>query len=96
LVEEYSHARGKLNHVIEKMSRFQASCQIISNAQSFQGLRAEDGKVVFTRSQAQPHANLEGLLDHSQLKETLEEKQRLAGEVQSLRERLSALAPHLF
>jgi hypothetical protein len=96
LAEEYSDARGKLNHVTEKLARFQSACQIIVNPQSFQSLRVEEGKLVFNKPPTQPTGNLDGLLDHSQLKEVIEEKQRLAGEVQRLRQRLVGLTPHLF
>jgi len=96
LVEEYSDLRGKLNHVIEKLNRFQSSCQVIMNPQTFQSLRVEHGKLVFNKYQPQVQGNLEGLLDHSQLKEVIEEKQRLTDEVKALRDRLTAVAPHLF
>jgi len=96
LVEEYSHAKGKLNHVIEKLNQFQASCAIMANAQSFQSLRVQDGKLSFNRFAPQPHGSLDGLLNHSQLTEVVEEKYRFTEEVKSLRDRLVAVAPHLF
>jgi hypothetical protein len=54
LVEEYGHARGKLNQVAEKLNRFQASCQIINNHQPFQSLRMENGKLIFSCTDVSP------------------------------------------
>jgi hypothetical protein len=98
LAEEYSHTRGKLNHVSEKLNHFYISCQAIGNQQVFQILRVENGKLLFNSPPGYPPnqvKNLEGLLNHSQLIEVIEEKQRLANELESLAERLRALAPHL-
>ena len=80
LAEEYSHARGKLNHVQEKLNRMQSDMQALNNPQAFQSLRVENGEIKYNPFPAQynqPVSKLEGLLDHKQLFEILEEKQRL-------------------
>ena len=99
LAEEYSAARGHLNHVQERLTRFWSEIVPLANQQIFQTLRVDDGVIKFNPAppyqRQTAHSSLEGLLDHKQLKEVLEEKQRLAEEISKLAERLKALAPHL-
>ena len=99
LAEEYSRVRGKLNHIIEKLNHLQSLYSILSNPQTFQSLRIENGKLLLTPNPAFPYGqqapNLDGLLDHPQLLEIVEEECNLTKELESLTGRLKALAPHL-
>lgn len=95
LAEEYSHLKGQLNHVVEKLNHAQACYQVLSNPGTFQGLRAQNGKLIIPQQYGVPPKDMGGLLNHSQLVEVLEEKERLSKEIQAVTERLRAVAPHL-
>lgn len=98
LAEQYSHVRGQLNHVTEKLAKAQIAAQLLGNQQVFQSLRVEKGALLFNNSnnyQPQPRPSLDGLVGHTELIKIVEEKQRLTAELQGLAERLRALAPHL-
>lgn len=97
LAEEVSHAKGKLAHVNEKLSRAQRDYFFAGNSQIFQQLAIQEGKLVTPNPhRVQPHPTLDGLLSTHELIEVLEEKQRLTSELDGLVARLKGLAPHLF
>jgi len=96
LAEHYSHLRGELNHVIQKLNNTQTAYQALGNPMAFQSLRVENGKIFYTSQQyGQPVPSIDGLLAHQQLKEIIEEKQRLTKELEVIGQQLKALAPHL-
>jgi len=94
LAEEYSEVKGKLNHLAEKLSRAQSDYQILGQAQNFNNLRVDGGKLVFQAAPSNQRV-LENLLNSNQLVELLTERDRLNGELREISERLKALAPHL-
>ncbi len=97
--EHYSHLKGELNHVQEKLNRAFMEMQfLVQQNQIFQTLKAEGGKVTYVpppQLRGQALHSFEGLLNHHELVHVLEEKQRLAAELHEATERLKALAPHL-
>src|ERR1700731_3034029 len=97
LAEEISHAKGKLAHVNEKLTRAQGDYAYasMSNSQVFQQLKAHEGKLIVPMTHPnQPPRTLEGLLGTHELIHVLEEKQRLTVELNGLTSRLKELAPH--
>lgn len=94
VAEEYSHLKGKLNHVAEKLTLAQSAYQIA--AQSFQAIKVENGKAVVAAPQwGNQQRPLEHLLSSAELAEVLTERDRLVAEVAGAAARLKALAPHL-
>ena len=67
LAEEYSAARGHLNHVQERLTRFWSEIVPLANQQIFQTLRVDDGVIKFNPAppyqRQTAHSSLEGLLD---------------------------------
>jgi hypothetical protein len=93
LVEEYSHLKGKLAHVNEKLSRCQQSYVYVG--QNFQNVRVANGQLAIQPGRPGV-ASVHGLLDNAQLAEAITERDHLNEEVRQLQERLKPLAPHLF
>jgi hypothetical protein len=94
LAEEYSHLRGQLNHVSEKLSRAHAAYQFA--AASFQNLRLIDGKIAGpSNPQQRGTPDLSDLCNFQQLTELFEERDKLNRELADKSTRLKALAPHL-
>ena len=93
--EEYSHLKGRLNHVNEKLTQAQAAYQFLGQIQNFQNLRVQDGRLVNPAQYGAPPQSLEGLLNTCELVEVLTEQQRLSAELANSGTRLKALAPHL-
>jgi hypothetical protein len=97
LAEECSHVRGKLNHIMEKLNRVQAACNLLNAPQVFQNLRAHEGRLQINQPQYQQQwQNIEGLIGYKELVELVQEKQHLTHELETLKQRLQNLAPHLF
>jgi chromosome segregation ATPase len=94
LAEEYSEVKGKLIQLGEKLSKAHSDYQLLGQAQNFNNLRIDGGKLVFQAAPSSQRA-LENLLNSSQLVELLTERDRLNGELKEISERLKALAPHL-
>jgi hypothetical protein len=96
LAEEVSHAKGKLAHVNEKLTRAQGDYTYAVHQQVYPNLKAIDGRLIIPNIYpGQPPRNLEGLLSTHELIQVLEEKQRLMSELAELSARLKTLAPHL-
>jgi hypothetical protein len=96
LALEYSEAKGRLNHMEEKLIRLVEDAQTLTQYNStnllFQNLQVVDGKPGFSN---QPNRFLTGLLSSKELVEVLEERDRLKEEVASLTQRVRSVAPHL-
>jgi hypothetical protein len=96
LAEEYSEVKGKLIQLGEKLSKAHSDYQLLGQAQNFNNLRIDGGKLVFQAAPSSPNQRvLDNLLNSNQLIELLTEKDRLNGELKEISERLKALAPHL-
>jgi hypothetical protein len=93
LAEEYSHLKGQLNHVTEKVTRTQHAYTYIG--QNFQSLQLVNDKLVMTNQGYGSPASPDVLLGHHELLEAFRERARLTEEVNEVAGRLKALAPHL-
>lgn len=97
VAEEVSHLKGELNHINEKLNRaFQAYLRM-TQGQMPGNWSAHDGKIIvqMTAYQSGQMAEPEWLLGFHELREVLEKRQKLTGELQSATDRLRGLAPHL-
>jgi hypothetical protein len=97
LAVEYSEARGKLNHINEKLNRAHAAYMVLGVRQSFDRLRVIDGVL---SAPTPPNFNatpsrVDGLLGTEQLIHVVEERDQCSSELDRLTERLRAVAPHL-
>lgn len=95
LAEEYSHLKGQLNHVSEKISRAHAAFNFAG--QNFANLRIMDGRLTTANAPQYPQGqkSLEDLLSYHELAEALKHRDELAREVTEKATSLRALAPHL-
>jgi hypothetical protein len=85
LAEEYSEAKGKLNHIQERMNRGQHAYSLLSNPATFNSLQVVDGVIrVAVPSNPRSQQPVEGLLGHHELVELLEERARLTSELKDL------------
>jgi len=94
LAEKYSHLKGELNHLQERLNRAQVQCGILGNRSNFEAMWINNGNL-YTRSQQASQVLVDGLLNAHELKQCIEEKQRMAAELNDLKQRITALAPHL-
>jgi hypothetical protein len=83
-----------LNHVEEKLRGSQAAYKVLAQEQLFTNLRVDENGELTIPVRHDP-MDLTKALGYHQIVEALTERNRLAGEVRELAERIRALAPDL-
>ena len=98
LVEEMNHTKDKLNHVNEKLRQAQQDWSYLVQGGAYAYLQVRDGKIVAVgnpQGQRVQERSLEALLNHHELVEVLEEKQRWTAKYNEAAQHFRTLAPHL-